>query len=60
MPTGQEYEPLFSDVLTLDQKVGDENRSFFESLKDLLTTEQRGKLILFERKFERGASRGDA
>jgi hypothetical protein len=49
---GQEYEPLFSDVLTLDQKVGDENRSFFESLKDLLTTEQRGKLILFERKFE--------
>ncbi len=48
----QEYDPLFKDVLDLDRKLGDENRSFFESLKDVLTTEQRGKLLLFERKFE--------
>ncbi len=48
----QEYEPLFKEVADLDRKLGDENRTFFDGLKDILTTEQRGKLLLFERKFE--------
>ena len=47
-----EYEPLFHDVAAVDQKLWDEARSFGEGLRDILTTEQRAKLVLFERRFE--------
>lgn len=47
-----EYEEPFAQVMAIDQKILDENRSFFVGLKDLLTTEQRAKLLLFERRFE--------
>ncbi len=47
-----EYDEPFSQVAALDQKLSEENRNFFIGLKDILTTEQRGKLLLFERRFE--------
>lgn len=47
-----EYEEPFAQVATLDQKISEENRNFYAGLKDILTTEQRAKLLLFERRFE--------
>ena len=48
----KEYEKLFDDVEMLNRKIGEERLKFFNSLSDLLTIEQRAKLILFERRFE--------
>ncbi|HTX98874.1 MAG TPA: hypothetical protein VMG09_02515 [Bacteroidota bacterium] len=47
-----EYEAPFAQIAAIDQKLSEENRSFFAGLGDILTTEQRGKLLLFERRFE--------
>ena len=49
----KEFEALFSDLTAIDTKMADENRRFFDGLKDILSAEQRGKLLLFERRFER-------
>ena len=48
----KEYEKIFDEVEMSNRKIGDEKLKFFNSLTDLLTIEQRAKLILFERRFE--------
>lgn len=48
----KEYEKLFADVITINRRLGDERLNFFNGLSDLLTIEQRAKLLLFERRFE--------
>jgi len=48
-----EYPEAFNAVLDVQQKMGEEDRAFFESLKNLLTVEQQAKFLLFQRQFER-------
>lgn len=48
----KEYEKLFTDVIEINRRIGEERLAFFNSLSDLLTIEQRAKLLLFERRFE--------
>lgn len=48
----QEFEKEYPEVRAVDAKLAEENWNFFESLKDILTPEQRGKYLLFERHFE--------
>jgi hypothetical protein len=48
----KEYEPLFGEVRAVDEKMVHEKQQFFDGLTDILSTEQRAKLILFERHFE--------
>ena len=50
---GPEYEKVIPDVLAADVKIHDEQKRFFGSLGDILSSEQRAKLLLFERHFER-------
>lgn len=50
---GGEFEKVIPDVLAADAKVHDEQKRFFGSLGDILSSEQRAKLLLFERHFER-------
>jgi hypothetical protein len=49
----KELEKVFPEVLGVDEKIAEESRRFFNSLTDILTPEQQGKLLLFERRFER-------
>lgn len=49
----KEIEAVFAEVADIDVNHGDENRRFFTGLKEILSTEQRAKLLLFERQFER-------
>ncbi|MER3522519.1 MAG: hypothetical protein C4326_00245 [Ignavibacteria bacterium] len=48
----KEYEKLFADVIAINRRLGEERLDFFNGLSDLLTIEQRAKLLLFERRFE--------
>lgn len=48
----KEYEKLFAEVEAIDRKAGEEKLTFFNSLSDLLSIQQRAKLVLFERRFE--------
>jgi hypothetical protein len=48
-----EYAPLFAEVEGIDTKIVAGRKQFFSSLGDILTIEQRAKLLLFERRFER-------
>ena len=48
----KEFEKLFDEVESFNRKIGDEKLKFFKGLSDLLTIEQRAKLLLFERRFE--------
>jgi len=48
-----EYLPVFDEVQGIDEKITTERKRFFDGLSDILTIEQRGKLLLFERRFER-------
>ncbi len=48
----KEYEKLFVEVEAIDRKMGEEKLRFFNSLSDLLSIQQRAKLVLFERRFE--------
>lgn len=48
-----EYEQVFPAVLAFDTKLAEENTAFFNSLRDILTIEQRAKYLLFERRFQR-------
>jgi hypothetical protein len=48
----QEYEQPFAEIAAIDQKMAQEGQSFISGLKDILTVEQRAKLMLFERRFE--------
>jgi Spy/CpxP family protein refolding chaperone len=46
-------EKLYPEVGAIDVRIGEERAKFFNGLSDILTTQQRGKLLLFERSFER-------
>lgn len=48
----KEYEKLFAEVEAINRKIADEKLKFFNGLSDLLSIEQRAKLLLFERRFE--------
>jgi len=48
----QEFEKEYPEVRAIDARLAEENWNFFDSLKDILTPEQRGKFLLFERHFE--------
>ena len=48
----KEFESVFPEVMAADDKITEEERKFFDGLSDILTNEQRGKLILFKRQFE--------
>ena len=48
----KEYEKVFSEIEATNRKIGEEKLKFFNSLSDILTIEQRAKLMLFERRFE--------
>lgn len=48
----KEYEKLFAEIEAIDRKAGEEKLRFFNSLSDLLSIQQRAKLVLFERRFE--------
>jgi hypothetical protein len=50
-PAG-EYEKAFADITDLDARIGASDRDFLNGLSDILTIEQRAKLVLFERRFE--------
>jgi hypothetical protein len=49
----REFEQAFEDVTTMDDRLIAEQRKFSAGLSDLLTAQQRGKMILFERRFEK-------
>lgn len=49
----KDLEKLFDEVRDTDSRIHDEKQRFFSGLSDLLSVEQRGKLLLFERQFER-------
>jgi hypothetical protein len=49
----RELEKAYQEIADLQLKMADEGNSFFAGLKDILTTVQRGKLLLFERQFDR-------
>jgi Spy/CpxP family protein refolding chaperone len=48
----KEFERVFAEFETVSRKIGDEKLRFFNSVSDILSPEQRGKLLLFERRFE--------
>ncbi|HXG00371.1 MAG TPA: hypothetical protein VNL69_06270 [Bacteroidota bacterium] len=47
-----EYQKLFTEIIDINRRIGEERLAFFNGLSDLLTIEQRAKLLLFERRFE--------
>jgi len=49
----RELEKSYQEIHDLQVKIAEEGESFFTGLKDILTTVQRGKLLLFERQFDR-------
>jgi len=49
----KEFEQAFQDVRAIDDRLLAEQRKFFDGLSDILTPQQRGKMILFERRFEK-------
>ncbi len=48
-----DLEKAIPEVLAMDNKIHEEQNQFFLSLGDILTVEQRAKLVLFERQFEK-------
>ena len=48
-----DLEKVLPEVLAADDKIREEQRAFYAGLSDLLTAEQRAKLLLFERQFEK-------
>ena len=48
----KEIERIFPEVEAVSRKIGEERLKFFNGLSDLLSVEQRAKLLLFERRFE--------
>jgi hypothetical protein len=49
----EEFEEVFEEIGTVNRDLVQVENGFFQSLQDILTTEQRGKLLLFERHFDR-------
>lgn len=48
----KEFEKVFGEVEMANRKIGEEKLKFFNGLGDILSIEQRAKLLLFERRFE--------
>ncbi len=48
-----ELEKVIPQVLAVDDRIHDEQNKFFLSLGDILTVDQRAKLLLFDRQFEK-------
>jgi hypothetical protein len=48
-----EFEKVIPEVLAAEDQIRAEQRKFFTGLTDILSVEQRAKLLLFERQFER-------
>ncbi len=48
-----ELEKAIPEVLAVDDRIHDEQNKFLLSLGDILTVDQRAKLVLFERQFEK-------
>jgi Spy/CpxP family protein refolding chaperone len=48
----KEIEKVFPEAEAINRKIGEARLTFFNSLSDLLTIQQRAKLLLFERRFE--------
>lgn len=49
----KEYEGMFPQIAAVEDRMVAERKKFFDGLADLLSSEQRGKYLLFERQFER-------
>ncbi len=49
----KEFAEQFVAVASVNAKISQEDGRFFDSLSDILSAEQRGKYLLFERHFER-------
>jgi len=49
----EEYGEVFEEIALMDANLQNLQQEFFVGLQDILTTEQRGKLLLFERHFDR-------
>lgn len=49
----KELEKVFLEMAALQVRIAEEGNTFFAGLKDILNTVQRGKLLLFERQFDR-------
>jgi hypothetical protein len=49
----KELEKVFAEVRGVNEKMIAQEQKFFDGLSDLLTIQQRGKLLLFESRFER-------
>ncbi len=47
-----EYDQLFAQIEDIDARIAAERKRFFEGLRDLLSNEQRAKLLLFDRRFD--------
>jgi Spy/CpxP family protein refolding chaperone len=50
---GKEIEKVFPEETAANENLAGENLRFFNSTTDILSSEQRAKLLLFERHFER-------
>lgn len=50
---GAELEKVIPEVLSVDDRIHAEQNRFVLSLGDILTVDQRAKLILFDRQFEK-------
>jgi Spy/CpxP family protein refolding chaperone len=49
----KELEKMFPVLAGIEQRMGEEKAKFFASLADVLTIQQRAKLLTFERAFEK-------
>jgi hypothetical protein len=49
----KEFAEQFAAVAAVNARLSQEDGKFFDSLSDILSAEQRGKYLLFERHFER-------
>lgn len=49
----KELEKMFPVLAGIEQRMGEEKARFFASLGDVLTVQQRAKLLTFERAFEK-------
>ena len=47
-----EFEKAFGDLAGVDTRIAEAEKGFHDSLTDILTIEQRAKLVLFDRRFE--------
>jgi len=49
----KELEKMFPGLVSNEQRMGEEKAKFFASLSDVLSVQQRAKLLTFERAFEK-------